>query len=117
MPTLRNDIENMMRTVGKDKSYGGDETTNRNKCSILVDALGKFPVSHDIFKGWCPYGNAALSLAQVFRWYKAFKDGDETIEHDHRSGRPKIDEGVAKVFCVSTRQRDDTQDDYSMRPA
>jgi len=34
------------------------------------------------------YGDSVLSRAQVFRWFKAFSDGKESIEDESRSGRP-----------------------------
>jgi len=34
------------------------------------------------------YGDAVLSLAQVFRWHKAFKEGIESVEDEQRAGRP-----------------------------
>ena len=46
------------------------------------------------------YGEKALSRTQVFRWYKAFLDGRESVEEEHRCGRPctsKTDENVTKV--------------------
>ncbi|GJQ74773.1 hypothetical protein Trydic_g21618 [Trypoxylus dichotomus] len=53
-------------------------------------------------------GAAYSDAAQVLRWYKAPKDGHETIEDDHRSGRPftsKTDVSVAKVRSVLARDR------------
>jgi len=34
------------------------------------------------------YGDAALSRAVVGMWHKAFKEGQENVEDDPRSGRP-----------------------------
>ena len=36
------------------------------------------------------YGDEALSRAQVFRWFKAFSDGRESIKGGPRSGRPSM---------------------------
>ncbi|XP_026811283.1 histone-lysine N-methyltransferase SETMAR-like [Rhopalosiphum maidis] len=46
------------------------------------------------------FGDSVLSRAQIFRWFKAFSEGRETIEDEPPSGRPstaKIDENVIKV--------------------
>jgi len=34
------------------------------------------------------YGDATLSRTMVFKWHKAFKEGQENVEDDPRSGRP-----------------------------
>ena len=34
------------------------------------------------------YGDATLSRTMVFKWHKAFKEGQENVEGDPRSGRP-----------------------------
>ena len=54
------------------------------------------------------YGEATLSSAQVFRWRKAFKEGRENVEDDHRSGRPSTsttDESVSKVRSALAMDR------------
>jgi len=46
------------------------------------------------------YGVHALLRSQVFKWFKAFSDGRESIEDEPRSGRPstsKTDNSVEKV--------------------
>jgi hypothetical protein len=35
------------------------------------------------------YGNEALNLSNVCRWYSRFRDGRGLVEDDERSGRPK----------------------------
>ena len=34
------------------------------------------------------YGSAAMSRANVYRWYARFRDGREDVKDDARSGRP-----------------------------
>ncbi|GFX17120.1 protein GVQW3 [Trichonephila clavipes] len=36
------------------------------------------------------YGDSVLSRAQVFRWFKAFSEGRESIEDESRSGRTSV---------------------------
>jgi len=46
------------------------------------------------------YGEHALSRSQVFKWYKAFSEGCESIKDELRSGRSstsKTDNNVEKV--------------------
>jgi len=35
------------------------------------------------------YGNEAINLSNIFRWYSRFRDGREPVEDDERSGHPK----------------------------
>ncbi|GFU20161.1 protein GVQW3 [Trichonephila clavipes] len=49
-----------------------------------------------------------LSRAQVFEWFKRFKDGRQDVEDDSRSGRPstsKTDEDVEKVASLIRSDR------------
>lgn len=60
------------------------------------------------------FGESALSKTRVYEWYRAFKDGRETVEDMPRSGRPstsvtddnvdKIKEIVAENCHVSLRE-------------
>ena len=52
------------------------------------------------------YGDATLSRTMVFKWYKAFKRGQENVEDDPRSGRPissTNDQNVEVVRAVMAR--------------
>uniref|UniRef100_A0A1B6MF73 Mos1 transposase HTH domain-containing protein n=1 Tax=Graphocephala atropunctata TaxID=36148 RepID=A0A1B6MF73_9HEMI len=54
------------------------------------------------------YGDDTLSRAQVFRWYKAFSNGRESVQDDPRSGRSlssKSDENVKKVSDLVRNDR------------
>jgi hypothetical protein len=49
------------------------------------------------------YGEHVLSRSQIFKWHKAFSEGRESIEDEHRSGRPstsKIDANVERVRAL-----------------
>ncbi|GFV66329.1 protein GVQW3 [Trichonephila clavipes] len=43
------------------------------------------------------YGGSVLSKAQVFRWFKAFSERRESIEHESRSGRPSVSQTAENV--------------------
>jgi transposase len=54
--------------------------------------------THELLKQ--AYGEYALSYVQVTRWVKKFKEGQEGVEDDPRSGRPstsQTDENVTRV--------------------
>jgi hypothetical protein len=52
------------------------------------------------------YGDAVLSSAQVFRWYKAFKDGRESVDNEQCTGHhttSRTENNVAPVKTVLER--------------
>jgi hypothetical protein len=54
------------------------------------------------------YADAALSTSQVLRWHKAFKNGREDFEEEHRAGRlstSRTENNVARVKAVVDRDR------------
>ena len=52
------------------------------------------------------YGSAAMSHANVYRWYARFRDGREEVKDDAISGRPSTDLAfscsvfITQVICV-----------------
>jgi len=46
------------------------------------------------------YGNEALNLSKVFRWYSRFRDGRELVEDDERCGRPKSTRTEVNIATV-----------------
>ena len=49
------------------------------------------------------FGNDAMSAVQMKVWHKHFKDGQESVESDPRSGRPaasKTPENVEHVWAA-----------------
>ena len=54
------------------------------------------------------YGDATWSRSMVFKWHKAFKEGQENVEDDPRSGRPissTYDQNVEVVQAVIAKDR------------
>jgi len=54
------------------------------------------------------YGKHALSRSQVFKWYKAFSEGRESIKDESRSGRPSTsitDKNLEKVRALVRSDR------------
>jgi len=54
------------------------------------------------------YGDQALSLWNVFRWYGRFRDGREDTEDDSRSGRPtgcRNDNNVERISQLLLQKR------------
>jgi hypothetical protein len=48
-----------------------------------------------------PYGNVALILSNVFRWFSGFRDGRELAQYDERSGRPKSIRTEVNIAAVA----------------
>ncbi|GFX73740.1 protein GVQW3 [Trichonephila clavipes] len=46
------------------------------------------------------YRDSVMSMAQVFRWFKAFSEGRESIEVEPRSGRPSVTKTAENVVRV-----------------
>jgi len=53
------------------------------------------------------YGNEALNLSNVFRWYSRFRDGREPVEDDERSGLPKSTSAEANIAAVANLVKND----------
>ena len=53
------------------------------------------------------YGEHALSRSQVFKWYKAFSDGRESIKDEPHSGRPSTSKTYNNVEKVRALVRSD----------
>ncbi|GFX84297.1 protein GVQW3 [Trichonephila clavipes] len=58
------------------------------------------------------YGDSVLSRAQIFRWFKAFSEGRESIEDEPRSRRPSVSKTAENVVRV----RDLVRSDHRLTP-
>ena len=43
------------------------------------------------------FGDNAMNAAQMTVWHKLFKDGQESVENDPRSGRPAMSRAPEKL--------------------
>ncbi|GFU97075.1 uncharacterized protein TNCV_3347211 [Trichonephila clavipes] len=65
------------------------------------------------------YGDSVLSRAQVFRWFKAFSEGGESIEDESRNRRPSVSkttEGRYSPFRSSLDNKKDLRQNGSENP-
>ncbi|GFY10449.1 uncharacterized protein TNCV_1463391 [Trichonephila clavipes] len=53
------------------------------------------------------YGDSVLSRGQVFRWFKGFSEGRESIEDEPPSGRPSVSKTAENVVRVRDLVRSD----------
>ena len=61
--------------------------------------LGKtFTETFDMIK--LVYGDDSLSRTQCYEWFRRFKAGRESVEDDHRSGRPSTSTDASHVSQV-----------------
>ena len=54
--------------------------------------------THEMLKLF--YGDAAVTMKMVYKWFQRFHNGCESVEHEERSGRPstsKTQENVKRV--------------------
>ncbi|GFX50752.1 protein GVQW3 [Trichonephila clavipes] len=61
------------------------------------------------------YGDSVLSRALIFRWFKVFSEGRESIEDEPRSGRPSVSktaENVVRFRDLEFRSSLDSQNDW-----
>ena len=74
--------------------------------SIFVSTLGETGIE-TLNKVKQAYGEHALSRSQLFKWYKAFSEGLESIKDEPRSGRPtsKTDNNVEMVRALVRSDR------------
>jgi hypothetical protein len=53
------------------------------------------------------YGNEALNLSNVFRWYSRFRDGRDLVEDDERGGHPKSTRTEVNIAAVADLVKND----------
>jgi len=55
------------------------------------------------------YGNGAVNLSKVLRWYSGFRDGRELVEYDERSGRPKSTRTEVTIDAIADFVNNDSR--------
>ncbi|GFX75139.1 protein GVQW3 [Trichonephila clavipes] len=60
------------------------------------------------------YGDSVLTRAQVFRWFKAFSEGRESIDNEPRSGRPSVSKTAENVVRMRDLVRSDRRLTFRM---
>jgi len=53
------------------------------------------------------YGNEAVNLSNVFRWYSRFRDGRKLVEDDERVGCPKSTRFGVNIAAVADLVKND----------
>jgi len=84
------------------------ETTSRRIVEITLEQFWvlkfctkldkKTAETHELLKQAC--GESALSYMQVTRWIKNFRECQEVVDDDNRSGRPSTSQIDENVICV-----------------
>jgi ribosomal protein L20A (L18A) len=55
------------------------------------------------------YGNEALNLSNVFRWYSRFQDRRELVEDDERGSRSKSTRNEINIAAVADLVKNDVE--------
>jgi len=78
------------------------ESTEQRTCIKFCFKIGKTATeTYQLLQQ--AYGEDAMGRAQVFDWFRRFKEGRTSVESDRRSGRPSTsrnEEMIAKVRNV-----------------
>jgi hypothetical protein len=77
--------------------FGGNEQRFAIKCSFKADLSG----TETLVLVQRAYGNEALNLSKVFRWYSRFRDGRELAENEEICGRPKSTRNEVHIAAVA----------------
>ncbi|RLU25678.1 hypothetical protein DMN91_001835 [Ooceraea biroi] len=76
------------------------ERNYEQRCAIKFCLKLGYNATKTLAKLQQAYGDAALSRAQVFKWFKVFSEGRESVEDESRSGKPSTsrnDENVKRI--------------------
>ncbi|GFV69630.1 transposable element Tc1 transposase [Trichonephila clavipes] len=94
---------------GQEQEYEVYKLSNETGSVVFdLETLGKWDMEgrlgHNATEAFAKlqqaYGDSVLSRAQVFRWFKAFSDGRESIEDEPRGRRPSVSKTTENVVGV-----------------
>ncbi|GFU20951.1 protein GVQW3 [Trichonephila clavipes] len=80
---------------------------NEQRCAIKFYFRLEHNATETFTKLQQAYGDSVLSRAQVFRWFKTFSEGRESIEIEPRSERPSVSKTTENIVRVRYLVRSD----------
>ncbi|PRD27291.1 UNVERIFIED_CONTAM: hypothetical protein NCL1_35751 [Trichonephila clavipes] len=80
---------------------------NEQRCAIKFCFRLEHNATETFAKLQQVYGDSVLSRAHVFRGFKAFSEGRQSIEDEPRSGRPSVSKTAENVVRVRDLVRSD----------
>lgn len=83
------------------------ERNYEQRCAIKFCSKFGYNATKTLTKLKQAYGDGALSKVQVFKWFKTFSNGRESVKGESRSGRPSTSRNDENVKRIETLVRSD----------